>query len=198
MRFTIRNKKLYWALVVLVALGFVAAGIAMWHTQKTYVISSTPKPVQPTTPEATAPVDPAIAGGVKDAPTLVLELFNPSDASLNKQLSDTQIQQNIEQVLSTSFALSHCGVLDSNADSDIFRASVAYAVQTHLAKDIPEAITKIQALMQSATTTYVMLYRNTDCKSPKLKTIAEQMVKWETFYLNQYGHHGEAKPPSNQ
>ncbi len=184
------QKHIFWALGVLALVGIVAIVTAIKrHQQPPATGDAIPKETSAPAPQA---VPPSAAEGIKDTPTIVLELFNPSDETLTQQLSETTIRQNIEQVLSTSFVLSRCGVLDSNANSDIFRASVAYAVNTHFAKDIPDAVGKIQALHQSAAATYVMLYRNTDCKNPTLKTIAAQMVKWQTYYLSQHGRKPQA------
>lgn len=186
----LRSKPILWAVSILVLVGLVSVAVAIKRNQpidasKTEEAATSTPITAPTIPEATA------KEGIKGTPNVVLELFNPSDASLTQQLNETTIQQNIEQLLSTSFVLSHCGVMDSSDNANIFRASVGYALETHLAKDVPEAVAKIQELTKSAAATYVMLYRNTDCKNPKLKTISEQMVKWETYYLNKHGRIGE-------
>jgi hypothetical protein len=174
------NNIIFWSISTLVIAGLVAAIIAVRHYQKA------PKTVsEELAAVEVKPADPKAAEGVKDAPTLVLELFNPTDQVLNKRVNEATVRQNIEQILSTSFALSNCGLVDSDTSRDSFRASVMYAINTKYAKDGNDAILKIQKIQKAASATYEMLYRNTNCKNPKLPAIAKQMREWQEHYLAQ-------------
>ncbi len=177
------HKLVFWSLAVLAVVTIVAAVVQIQRIQAGKTESDTPTQTAANDTPAPGTTTIKVEGGVTDAPSLVLELYSPSDQQEQAQISETKIRENIEQVLSTGFALSQCQLMDSDAMADSFRASLAYAVNTHFAKDMDDAMLKIQAIYKAAAASYVMLYRNTDCKNPKLATIAQQMVAWQDHYL---------------
>ena len=174
------NNLFFWSISTLVIVGLVTAIVAVRQHQ-----SAQTTPTEELAEVEVEPVSPKAAEGIKDAPTLVLELFNPTDQTLNKPVSEATVRQNIEQILSTSFVLSNCGLIESDISRDSFRASVMYAIDTKYAKDGNDAILKIQKIQKAASATYEMLYRNTNCKDSKLPVIAKQMHEWQTHYLGE-------------
>lgn len=175
---TTQNKLIKASLVVLVAVAVVAAGVALKRQFSGNETETSAAEAIPMDDAALTNVE-----GLKDTPTLVLELFNPTDSTLHKPLNEASVRQNIEQIISTSFALNQCGLMDSDDSRDTTRAAIAYAMETKYAKDGNDALAKVMAIRKAASATYLMVYRKTDCKSPKLKEINDQMSKWQEHYL---------------
>jgi hypothetical protein len=172
------NNLVFWSVSTLVIVALVAAIVTVKRhqsTPETTVEEIASVEIEPAKPEASA--------GIKDAPTIVLELFNPTDQALNKPVNEATVRQNIEQILSTTFVLSNCGLVDSDTSGDSLRASARYAVDTKYAKDGKDALIKIQKIQKAASASYAMLYRSTDCKDKKLKTIGKQIRAWQAHYL---------------
>ncbi len=174
------NSLVFWSISTLVIVGLVAAIVAVKRHQS--APSSAEEELAKVEIE---PAKPSASEGIKDSPTLVLELFNPTDQALNKPVSEATVRQNIEQILSTSFVLTNCGLMESDISRDSFRAAVMYAISTKYAKDGNDAILQIQKIQKAASASYEMLYRGTNCKDPKLATIAKQIRKWQEHYLAQ-------------
>jgi hypothetical protein len=141
--------------------------------------SSVEKPApSPVAIETTAETPPRSAND-----TLILDLFSPSDASLHQQLNEAQISQRIEQILSTSFVLKQCHIIDDVLYRDTFRALIVYAQAMHLTKDAPSAEAAVRRLAESAGTSYALVYSRTKCDHPKLPIIAQQLRDWQQPYL---------------
>ncbi|MFM9889774.1 MAG: hypothetical protein ACKVOE_03885 [Rickettsiales bacterium] len=148
-----------------------------------------------TTPDNTpAPPQPVAAHVQAAAPTpapdpakaqLILELFNPSDQSLTQQLTTTAIEQQIEHALTTSFVLSKCGIINRDAYRDSFRALILYAERTHLAPDAPGAERLVRRISESSATSYALVYSRTECTSPTLPALADQLHRWTQLVLTQ-------------
>lgn len=177
-----RSNLIFWSVSILVIIGLIAAIVAVQKHQE----GSSAPPIEEseTTAAKEKPVHLA-PDNTGDASTIVLELFNPTDRALDKPENEATIRQNIEQILSTSFTLSSCGLLDSEISRNSFRASVAYAIDTQYAKDGRDAVSKISSIQSAASANHKMLYRNTDCKDPKLALIAKQVRDWQDHYLKE-------------
>lgn len=126
------------------------------------------QPVQaPAKPQTTA-----------DQSALILQLFNPSDQSLQNQLSTTVISQQIEQALTVSFVLTKCGTISQDDYTDTFRALILYAQQTKLSPDAVAAEARVRELADTAGASYAMIYSRTPCTDPSLPVLAKQLGEW--------------------
>jgi hypothetical protein len=149
---------------------------------------------QPDTQPAQAPSAPADTNAHKDKAATVLELFNPSDSALTKQINETTLSQQIEQVMATSFVLTNCKLMDEAGYINSYRASIVYAQRTKLAPNAAEAKKVVQRITESAGASYSLIYRRTKCDDPKLPTIAAQLIAWQEGYLTDDPKTGRFKP----
>lgn len=117
--------------------------------------------------------------------TTILELFNPSDQALTKQLTDTALSQQIEQILTTSFVLTRCKLITEENYRDNYRALTAYATTMRLAPDAAATAARLRQLAESASTSYAFVYRRVQCDDPSLPPIAEKLLAWQKPYLAQ-------------
>lgn len=141
-----------------------------------------PQPLQPAA-SITPPPPPEPAPALDAKSTTILELFNPSDAVLTHQLNESEISQRMEQIFVTSFVLSNCHLLSTDEYRDTFRALILYAMQTGLAVDVTSAEARARAIAESASTSYRLVYRATQCDEPKLPQIAHELQDWRAAYL---------------
>lgn len=111
---------------------------------------------------------------------LILELFNPSDASLQGQQQEATLVRNIEEAMIASFILRKCGSLSESEYTDTYRALLAYITATHLATD-PAA--ELQRISASASASYSLLYAATACDSPALAQAAQSLASWRKSML---------------
>jgi hypothetical protein len=130
-----------------------------------FLIAATPETPTPS-PQPAKP---------KDAATTVLELFNPSDKVLTKQLNETNVIQQIEQLIATSLVLANCKLITNDEYKDTYNAAIVYAQHNKLAADAKLASNKVHAIAKSASATYALIYSRTKCEDPKLVTIAAQL-----------------------
>lgn len=145
---------------------------------------STPDNSTPSPPVSTQPQANEHAPDSQEA-QLILELFNPSDQSLTRQLTTTAIEQQIEQALTTSFVLSKCGIIDRDAYRDSFRALILYAERTRLAPDGSSAERLVRRISESSATSYALVYSRTQCSAPTLPGLADQLHRWTVQVLTQ-------------
>ena len=122
---------------------------------------------------------------IDDKATTVLELFNPSDQSLTHQLNETAISQQVEQVMATSYILSHCKLMNDDEYRNNFRALIVFAQHNGLASDAATAETTVRRLAESAGVSYSLLYSRTNCADPQLAAIERQMINWQKIYLHE-------------
>lgn len=177
LRYLISNPKFrrlcYWALGLAVSFALL-----LYFTKPSGTL---PSPViQPAAQPAPAPTS-----TTPQKAQLILELFNPGDASLSKQLTTTVLEQQLEQALITSFVLRKCGILSHSDFSDSFRAMIYYAMRTHLAADATSAETTVRRISESAGTSYALLYSRTDCADATLPQLAYTLRSWTQLMLTQ-------------
>lgn len=139
------------------------------------------------TPPHRAPTAPAAPAAVTmrapQATTqsdLILELFNPSETSLQGQQQETTLVRNIEEAMIASFILRKCGTLSEHDYTETYRALLAYITATHLAAD-PAA--ELQRISASASASYSLLYATTACDSPPLAQAAKSLEQWRHAML---------------
>ncbi len=114
----------------------------------------------------------------------ILELFSPSDPYLTKQLNETALAQQIEQIMTTSFVLTKCEIIDQDDYGDNFRALITYAMRMKLAPDAAVAEARVRQIAESASASYALVYSRTKCDSPQLPILAEQLLTWQKAYLD--------------
>ena len=175
----IRRQKL---LLIAIALITLAVGLPLFSKQQP--VTEVPIEQEAQTPVAAPAVAP-VTQAAHDRATTVLELFNPSDLSLTHQLNETAISQQVEQIMSTSYVLSRCNLMDKDEYRDTFRALILFAQHNKLATDAAGAEEKVRQLAKSASVSYQMLYSRTRCDDPKLPVIARQLLNWQRIYLHQ-------------
>lgn len=142
-------------------------------------------PVPPLPTSAQPETKPVTAAPAPEKAQLILELFNPSDQSLTRQLTTTALEQQIEHALTTSFVLSQCGILDRDTYRDSFRALILYAERTHLAPDNASAEQLVRRISESSATSYALVYSRTQCNSSELPALADQLHRWTQQVLTQ-------------
>lgn len=140
-------------------------------------------PPQPVT--ATTPSQPGSSAtpARDEKSTQILELFNPTDSVLTNQINETTLTQQIEQILSSSFVLTTCGLISSDDYRDSFRAVIIYAQRMKLEKDPKLAEAKARQIAQAASASYTLLYSRTKCNDPKLPENARQLLEWQRNYV---------------
>lgn len=168
-------------------LGLYAAGLfigfmaLLWFTRPDHTPAPTLLSVVPqAAPRAVAP-EPAAPQNAQ----LILELFNPGDASLTHQLSTSALEQQIEQATTTSFVLRKCELLSREEYRDVFRALILYAQQTHLVADAAGAEAEVRRISDSAGTSYALIYSRTKCDDDQLPGLAYQLKSWTQLILTQ-------------
>lgn len=138
-------------------------------------------PVAPQPQAAPEPETPEPALSYQSA--TILELFSPSDPYLTKQLNETALSQQIEQIITTSFVLTNCGIITKEDYRQNFYALINYALTMKLEPDATAAEARVRLIAQSASTSYSMVYSQTPCDSPQLPTLAKQLLEWQKAYL---------------
>ena len=172
---SIRNPKLWLAVIALISV------VAMlWPHQQPAPAAIAP--VQASPPAVPVPTPSKAA---QDQATEVLELFNPSDQSLTHQLNESELSRQVEQVMTTSYVLAHCKLMDEDEYRDNFRALIVFAQHSRLAPDAVTAEAKVRQLAESAGVSYSLLYSRTNCADPKLADIYRQMLNWQKIYLHE-------------
>ena len=143
-----------------------------------HLFSTPTAPVIPIQTEqvAAAPLPPAPPNA--DNSKIILELFNPSDASLTHQQNETTISQQIEQTLTVTFVLTKCLIISQDDYSDIFRALIFYAEKVKLAPDEASAIARVREIAESSKASYALVYSRTSCEDPHLPVLADDIAKW--------------------
>jgi hypothetical protein len=141
-----------------------------------------PMPQQPAAPEE-KPVPPAPPNA--DNSKIILELFSPSDQSLNHQLTTTSLSQQIEQTMTITFVLVKCQIISQDDYSDIFRALILYAQGTKLAPDAASAEAKVRQIAESSSASYALVYNRASCTDSKLPPLANDITKWSRQVLKQ-------------
>jgi len=161
----------------------IAASVLIYQKTSAYQIAI---PVADTTTEALPIAPPKVTipeEPLDEKSAKILELFNPSDFALTKQLTETSVSQQIEQILTTSFVLSACKLINSNDYRDSFRAVIVYAQKVKLANSLESAEAKVRQIGESAGASYSLVYSRTKCDDPRLPPIAAQLLNWQKAYL---------------
>lgn len=171
-----------WLLVALVSAALGAALTLLLH-QPAPIAPAAPPVASPITAAPTITPAPLAPAPANDQATLVLELFNPSDISLTHQLSETAINQQIEQVLTTSFILTQCKLISEADYADSFRALIVFAQRMKLASGATAAEAKVREIAESASTSYSLVYSRTKCDSAQLPMLREQLLTWQKAML---------------
>jgi hypothetical protein len=194
MRHPLLSKQyLTYAVIVLIIALFAAAFYVRSNpaitSPETFVLSTVAE--SPVVAAEGATSDP---NAPKDKSTTVLELFNPSDSTLTKQINETTLSQQIEQVMATSFVLTNCKLMDEAGYINSYRAAMVYAERTNLAPNAAEAKKMVHRITESAGASYSLIYSRTKCDDPKLPTIAKQLIAWQDGYLTDDPKTGRFKP----
>lgn len=141
-----------------------------------------PAAVAPASSNASPPAAPTPDPGKAQ---LILELFNPGDEALTRQLSRSALEQQIEHALTTSFVLRQCRLIGQNDYRDSFRALILYAQQSKLAADSASAETEVRRIAESSSASYALVYSRTRCDDPQLTPLADQLHRWTQLILTQ-------------
>jgi hypothetical protein len=136
------------------------------------VVAAAPAPAP--APKPDAPLD--------DKSKKILELFNPTDAMLTKQISETQVIQNIEQILTTAYVLTTCKHIDQRAFIDNYIAVINYAQHMNLASNPQAAEARVKQIAEGAGASYSLVYSRTKCDRDDLPGIATKLLAWQKAY----------------
>ena len=140
------------------------------------IVQSTPQVVEKAAPSAPPNVDNS---------KTILELFNPSDASLTQQQTQASQSDQIEQTLTVTFILTKCQIISQDDYSTIFQALILYAQRINLAADATSADAKVREIAESAKASYALVYGRTSCEDPKLPSLANDIMNWAKALFTQ-------------
>lgn len=124
----------------------------------------------------------------------ILELFSPSEAALDNQLSTTGINRQIEQALTVTYVLTKCLIISQDDYADTYQALLAYAQLSKLAPDQETADQKLREIATSANASYSLVYSRISCNDKQLQPLAVQLSNWTTEIFNRK-QSGEANSP---
>lgn len=139
--------------------------------------SPTPPPVPAAPSVAPQPAMP------RDESTLILDLFDPSEAVLAEQHSATLLSQQLEQAMTVTFVLKRCDMLSDSQYADTYRALVTYAYRAKLAASYTEADQFMRGISSSAAASYQLLYGRLSCQASELPGLARQLADWRELTL---------------
>lgn len=115
----------------------------------------------------------------------VLELFNPSQASLSEQLSEAALKSRLEEAMTTSFILKRCGMVNDSEYSNTYQALMLYARRMQPTLSDQEIQDGFRATVASASASYGLIYARVSCDTPPLQTAAAQLAQWREAILKQ-------------
>ncbi len=169
MRINLREHRLILALAGLTIItGAIALNVALQPAPAQPSVSPAPQPAPsaPVAPVATAPTDP------------ILDLFQPSEASLQQQLSTTQLSEQIENAMVVSYTLVRCNLLSEQEYTETFRALIIYATRSQLGVDAAQSEAKVRAIAEAASASYAMVYSNANCADPTMAEKVTALKQW--------------------
>jgi hypothetical protein len=173
------------ALILIILLLSVALTARYWQSSAghTPLIEEEEEEARP--PAGPPVAAPALAIDNTDTSATVLELFKPDDSMLKKQMDDTALRRQAEQLLATTFVLSHCGLITDRQYGDGFEALIVFVERKKLAANAKEARKKVMRIARDSGQAFATMHSNVDCANPKLPEIAQQMVAWQNHYLGE-------------
>lgn len=146
-----------------------AIGIARSQQEPAAPVIEAPPPPEPA-PQAAAPADP------------VLELFNPSTATLSDQLNASALKNRLEELAILAFVLRRCEIISATEYNDTFQAMGIFVQRMQPAQ--PELWDRtIATAIESASATYGLLYARNECKPMQLRASAMQLAQWRAALL---------------
>lgn len=162
----------------LALLVMLAAALYLWHARP-------PAPVLVTAPAAPAPAVPPPAEPVSEPatapvpePDLVLDLFEPTPASLDAQQQATKRRNQLEEALAVTFLLTRCKLMDQQEYSDTYNALIRYAHRAGLGTDLVETAALMQPIASAAGATYALVYSRVPCTAPSLPPALATLRHW--------------------
>lgn len=115
---------------------------------------------------------------------LVLDLFNPSENSLNGQLSETALKARLEDTVTLSFILRRCNYLTPATYNDTYHALVLYTqrMEPHLSGE--QLQSTITNAVENGSASYALIYSRLRCDVPQLGTANAQLAQWRNAIIN--------------
>ncbi|MBN8542797.1 MAG: hypothetical protein J0M34_00855 [Alphaproteobacteria bacterium] len=161
----------YWWLGIAAIVVFT---LLLFHALNKTVTSppSSKKPVQIVAPK------PITKPAIPTHP--VLDLFNPSSASISQAQAISRTRGQLEQLLVISIILHQCGLISDGEKTNISNAAQAYAVRSKLFNDTNLLMHELNA---SAQKTYELVYANTKCDEPSLEQLKSQTLAWQSNFM---------------
>lgn len=149
--------------------------LALLYVSQVETVETMPGQAAPVV-EPEAPPAPPNADNSKT----ILELFSPSDVSLDSQLTTTGINRQIEQALTVTYVLTKCVIISQDDYADTYQALLLYAQLSHLAPDEQTADQKLREIAESANASYSLIYSRISCNDKQLQPLAAQLSNWTT------------------
>ena len=160
--------------VVYISIGvFIFIVVALFYVSQLQTVKVMPGQAAPV---VEAPLPPAPPNA--DNSQTILELFSPSDASVQAQHTQTTTSQQIEQTLTVSYVLTKCLIISQDDYADAYRALLLYAQYTKLAPDQASADEKLHDIAESANASYSLIYSKISCNDKQLPALAAQLTSW--------------------
>lgn len=142
-----------------------------------------PKP-QPVTDPIAAAEPPSPVPILTSDGDLVLDLFNPSEASLNGQLNETALKARLEDAITVSFLLRRCEYLTQQTYNDTYRALTLYAQRTSPGISDAQLQILIANAIEAGSASYRLMYSRLSCDLPQLAAAHAQLAHWRASMLN--------------
>jgi len=139
-----------------------------------------PRPVS--APHQAPPIPEPAAVATPSPPTaepdLILDLFEPTPASLDAQQQATILRNQIEHALVVTFLLTRCTYVSQQEYSDTYNAIIQYAARSGLSPDIASAAAEVHRLSSSAGASYSLVYSRVPCTDPSLPPSLASLRQW--------------------
>lgn len=115
---------------------------------------------------------------------VILDLFQPTEAALQRQHSAREISDQIENAMVICYTLVRCNLMSQREYGETFNALIAYAVMMKLAPDNAAAEAKVRQLASSASASYTMVYSHATCNGTELPAKAVALHSWRSAILS--------------
>lgn len=116
---------------------------------------------------------------------LVLDLFNPSEASLNSQLNESALKARLEDTVTLSFILRRCNDLTPQDYDDTYRALALYTQRMNPGMAAAKLQSTLTNAVEAGSASYGLIYSRLSCDLPQLATAKAQLAAWREEMLNQ-------------
>lgn len=161
-----------------ILLGAVLSALMLALAWRGFVYQAPHAPV-PTVPISAQPQSnstPSMASA--SDPQLILDLFHPTDSTLQTQHSESQFKRQLEEAITLMFVLRRCEHLNERRYRDTYQALHRFAREYRFSNGSGLSAEEFGGILASASDSYRLLYATVPCDTPNLAAIATQLEQW--------------------